>query len=256
MRLFTLLIAAGLLMAGEAWNTKDPAQWSSEEIDRILTNSPWAKSSKVAFDGARSGQTDRGGGSGRTRGGIGLPGGIGFPGGGIGLPGGGSSRRNPYPGGGPSGAPQSSVLVRWESALPVQQALERLGDKTPGAEKSPDKRYVITVFGLPADALRRGGYGQDGDQNDSRDSDRNSTDLRQQLMSATRLVVKGKRSIPPEDVKFNPTGLSREIRFIFPVTETLSTDDKEIGFETRTGQYRIETKFRPKDMSYKGKLEL
>ncbi len=262
----TLLIAATVLVAGEVWNTKDPAQWTSDEIDRILTNSPWAKSSKVTFDGSRSGQTGRGSGSGgRTSGGIGLPGGIGFPGGGIGFPGGGTSRRSPYPGGtGTSSDPgvgtaPSSVLVRWESALPVQQALERLGDKAAGAgsnQNSSGKRYIITVFGFPSDTRRRGGYDEDSGQNDRNNADRNSNDLREQLISSTRLVIKGKPPISPEDVKTSANGVSKEIRFIFPLTEAVTSDDKEVSFETRTGRYRLETKFHPKEMNYRGKLEL
>ena len=60
------LAAAGLLpwrrlaaSSGEFWNKKDPAQWTSEEIDRLITKSPWAKEVSAQFvaggDGAAVG---------------------------------------------------------------------------------------------------------------------------------------------------------------------------------------------------------
>src|SRR5579871_2046177 len=78
------------LFAADAWKTKDSSQWTSEDVTKILTDSPWAKDKTVAPEG---GNQQRG-----NRRGMGQGGGIGFPGGGYprggGYPGGG------YPGGG------------------------------------------------------------------------------------------------------------------------------------------------------------
>ena len=93
------------------WNKKPPADWTNEEIDRLITKSPWAKQVKAQYaagedpsrdDGGYPGGTNTGGGypgggtgtgggypgggypggTGRSRGGIGIPGigGIGIPG--------------------------------------------------------------------------------------------------------------------------------------------------------------------------------
>ncbi|MEQ1949216.1 MAG: hypothetical protein ABL995_18630, partial [Bryobacteraceae bacterium] len=39
----------------EFWDTKSPSEWSSAEIDRMLTKSPWAKEVSASFDGGFGG---------------------------------------------------------------------------------------------------------------------------------------------------------------------------------------------------------
>ncbi len=91
------------------WNKKPPADWTNEEIDRLISKSPWAKLAKAQYapgegnyDDETQGNTGgRGTGSGN---GGGYPGGGtgtggGYPGGGGGYPGGGGG----YPGGGRPG---------------------------------------------------------------------------------------------------------------------------------------------------------
>src|ERR1700732_1678741 len=77
------------LLASDFWKTKDYTQWSSDEVAKVLTDSPWAK--EITVTSGQQGQQRRGGG---RRGGMG--GGGGYPGGGGGYPGGGGG----YPGGG------------------------------------------------------------------------------------------------------------------------------------------------------------
>ena len=166
------------------WETKPSSDWSSEEVDRMITKSPWAKDVTVT-SGNRAGGPGNGGG-GRSRGGLG------FPGGGIGFPG---RRRLPgwwrlsgwwrLPGwrrlsgwwqvavilaavaiGG--GQSVINATVRWESALPVQEALHLHAD-----DEKPDpdfeKYYVIALIGdLPSG--RRGRYDDNSDDS-SRDDD-------------------------------------------------------------------------------------
>src|SRR5580704_12792518 len=118
----TGLACAIALLAADFWKTKDSSQWSSEEVNKLLSDSPWAKDINIAPQ--QSGQR-RGNGTGRRGGGFGFPGGIGYPGGGGGgggYPGGDDSGN--YPGG--RNEPMN-ITVRWESALPVQQALTRQG---------------------------------------------------------------------------------------------------------------------------------
>jgi hypothetical protein len=131
-----VLFLAGVTLAGEKWDSKDPSQWSSVEIDKLLHNSPWAQPAKVQLGMSSYGQgPNSGGGGGYPGGGGGYPGGgggrggygipgIGFPmpgGGGMGYPGGGGGRR-----GGGNRRPQANTAdatVRWDSALPVRLAM-------------------------------------------------------------------------------------------------------------------------------------
>jgi hypothetical protein len=103
------------------WNRKPPAEWTTEEIDRLLTKSPWAKE-VIAQIAAAPGESR-------------IPGMLGN----IGMGGrgrGGSDR-------GRGGASGYQGTVRWESAEPVLAAL-----KAPMPAGFED-RYVISVNGFP-----------------------------------------------------------------------------------------------------------
>src|SRR5271154_6431850 len=106
------LAAAGVacaiaLGAGEVWNSKDYTQWSDDDINQILTNSPWAKKTNVTPEGQPMGQRhSRGGDLGGVSGGR--MGGQTYPGGGGG---GGEYGGN---GGGVYGRPSDlTAVVRW-----------------------------------------------------------------------------------------------------------------------------------------------
>lgn len=286
--------------ASEFWKTKNYKQWTTEEANQVITDSPWAKDVKVASNGSEMGRRGGGGGGmGRRGGGIGFPGGgIGFPGGGIGFPGGGG-RGGGYPGGGggypgggypgggrggPQGGrmPMQTVLVRWESAVAVQRAFERLGEpaavdasgnliakagKTeadPNAESSAPaqpaaKHYVITMNGFHVPERRGGRYGADqegGFGQQTGDNDRDQENLRQRLMDSARLVPKNGTTIRPNDVKLNLESGGNQVVFFFPANRPITVKDKEVTFETQLGGMKIEKKFNLKDMSVKGKLEL
>ena len=86
------------------WEAKPSSEWSSSEVERMLTKSPWAKEVVISTGGRGVGNPN--GGQRRGSGGIGFPGGgIGFPGGGVGGFPGGSRYPNGggYPGGGTNG---------------------------------------------------------------------------------------------------------------------------------------------------------
>ena len=66
-----MFTGAVLLLAADFWEKKAPDAWTTAEVERILTDSPWAREAEVAFVGDTS--SPIGGGS-RSRGGIGFPG--------------------------------------------------------------------------------------------------------------------------------------------------------------------------------------
>ena len=155
-----------------------------------------------------------------------------------------------------------NITVRWQSALPVQQALARQGSLSSEEAKAltdaSQKDYVITVIGFHTPRRSRSG---DVDSSDSSDQDRdrgakNNDELRSRFLDAARLVPRGKSPIYAEDVQFEGPNGASEIRFLFPKTKAISADDKEVVFEFETQGVKLEHKFRLSDMSYQGKLAL
>ena len=185
-----LMASAGIaawfpLNAGtvDFWNKKAPAEWTDEEIDRLISKSPWAKLSKAQYapgeenydeqnPGSTSRPTGPGNGGGYPGGGPGTGGGYpggggggypggGRPGGGIGIPGiGGLSipglGRKRGNGGGGAPSPYEGT-VRWESARPILEAM-----KAPLPEAFAG-HYVISVNGIPLLGARSTRSGDEDD---------------------------------------------------------------------------------------------
>jgi hypothetical protein len=100
------------------WNKEDPARWTSAEIQRLLTDSPWAKGIDVHLEGEGPGaNTERS--SGRL----------------------GRSANTSVPN--PELKPKFPGTVRWASAKPILTALKmELPHELAG-------HYVISVSGVP-----------------------------------------------------------------------------------------------------------
>lgn len=257
-----LLIAAGTpswvrLYGGSSdfWNRKEPAEWSSDEIDKLITKSPWARevtASSVQLSRPYGGAGVPTGDPGIGGGGVGLPGG-GYPGGGgmggggRGYPGGGGGRR-----GGAGPMPISyRAIVRWESARPIQEAL-----KTPLPE-SLANAYVISVSGVPV--LGAGRHHSEEGDTDSTVSKGLSEEVLERIKNLTYLQPKGKSPAQPSVVQKGsisssgtPTLLFGFPRDVLPLT----AEDREVIFMTQLGAIDIKTKFSLKDMMYHKELAL
>jgi hypothetical protein len=263
---------AAVLFAADFWKTKDSTQWTSEEINKLLSDSPWARAKTVQPQQ----QQQRSSGMGRRGGGFGFPGGGGggYPGGGGGYPGGGggypSGGGSSYPGGSNGGdgsqAGPMNLTIRWDSALPVQQALMRQGagqaDELKAATAATEKYYVISVLGLRLPQARsRSSYpdDQNSDNNNGDNGQRqnqNNDAMRSQLLDAAQLAPKGKSSIYPQDVQIDgPDGIDG-VRFLFPRTNPINAADKEVDFILNIRRIRVEEKFKLNDMQYESKLAL
>jgi hypothetical protein len=259
-----LLMAVGVqsglrLNAASAdfWNKKDPAEWSSEEIDKLVTKSPWAKQVNASSAAMSRGYGDNGGsGGGTSDPGIGGGTGGGYPGGGGGYPGGGMGGGGRGMGGGRRGGsgqmPISyTATVRWESAKPVQEALKApLPQGLAGA-------YVISVSNVPI--LQQGRQHSDDGDSDTTVSKGLSDEVLDRIKNLTYLEPKGKPSAQPSVVQKGaitssgrPTLLFGFPRDVVPLT----ADDKEVTFTTKLGAVEVKTKFNLKDMMYRNELAL
>jgi hypothetical protein len=278
-----LLAGAGIaawfpLNAGtvDFWNKKPPADWTNEEIDRLISKSPWAKPAKAQYapgegnyDDETQGTSGRGTGPGN---GGGYPGGGtgtggGYPGGGGGYPGGGGG----YPGGGRpgggigipgigglsipglgrkrgngGGAPSPyEGTVRWESARPILDAM-----KAPLPEAFAG-HYVISVNGIPLLGARSTRSGEDDDANTARQRELDDLDRVKGLSS---LEARGRDPVQAGLVTRQVgTGSS----FLFGFSRELlplETRDTDILFTTQMGRVVVKVHFLPKEMQYHGEL--
>jgi hypothetical protein len=222
-----ILAGAGLAWASNSdfWNKKDPSQWNPEEVDKLLTKSPWAKEVTATASAVPGQNGGYGQGGGQYPNGGQYPGGGGGYPGGIGMPrmGGGGRRRSGYPGGAGRGLSMKG-LVRWSSAKPM---LEASKIKLPA---TMDHHYVIRVEGFPAgetsvDELKQDATIQPKDK---------------EIAGAALVEKNGSNS----DWYY---GFSKD-------TITLSPDDKEVEFIAKIGRYLVKAKFNLKDMLYRGEL--
>ena len=161
-------------------------------------------------------------------------------------------------GGGPS-APQTTVLIRWQSALPVKQALvkSKFGDEAATSTQAKailenqEPYYVIAVERLP-----RMGAGRRPSAAGSEAGEDPAERMRQMMARSTSLLRKGKEPLKPEDVKTALLEKTMTVYFLFPRTEPITLDDKEVEFSTKLGPLEIKRKFKLQDMLFGGKLEL
>jgi len=102
--------------SGDFWNTKQPSEWSGDEVAKLLNDSPWAKEFLLQLN--NQAMLGHGGAYGRRNMGSGTT--------------------------GPTGPNvQVKVLVRWESAKPVWEA------KKLAAPKDAKDHYLVSLTGMP-----------------------------------------------------------------------------------------------------------
>jgi hypothetical protein len=242
-----LLVGAGIgrLYAGasEFWDKKPPAEWTKDEIDRLLTKSPWAKEVTAQYAPGQGPDSNYPNGSGNPNGGGGYPGGRGglsIPGiGGLGIPGMGGGR--PRGRGGPGGGQTSAFhgTVRWESAQPVLDAL-----KLPLADVF-ENRYVICVSGFPLLSERSQGSGGEAE-----DSEPNIDNLK----NLTSLQVKGKDLVQAGVVRRQASTVNMILFGFAKEMLTIARRDSEIEFTSQIGRLMVKARFNPKEMLYHGDL--
>ncbi len=78
--------------------------------------------------------------------------------------------------------------------------------------------------------------------------------MKDQLMTSTQLVRKGKDPIAPVNVVVNAN--TTTVYLVFPKTDAISDDDKDVEFRLNLGRINVREKFSLKDMHFSGKLEL
>jgi hypothetical protein len=236
-----------------AWATKQSAQWSQEEAQQLLKDSPWVKSLTPSIVRGNP-EDNRGLRPMSRRGGFGFPGG-GYPGGGY--PGGG------YPGGGyPGGYPPQNqypqnppakdsstadekppvLTLRWESALPVREAeLKARDENAPTLED--ENHYAIAVYGIPASMAN-------GDLKG----------LAEECKKKATLSRDGKKDLKPSSVQVLRREDGPVVLFLFlkpkSAKEQITKEDRRVEFDAQIKRYSISQAFYLDDMTFQGKTEI
>lgn len=239
-RFLLAALPAAVLYAETFWETADPADWTRPQVEELLYNSPWAKAASVDAGGSGGGGFGFPGG-GSTGGGVGFPGGGGRSGGGIGFPNGGwgvplRSSYNGYDDG------DAAITVRWDSALPVRQAIAYSRDdlapqvRDELLHRGPN-HYVIAVDALPP----AGAW---------------LAEEPERLRQSSRLIRKGKPAIRASSMEIVPHPGAPGVILYFPRDEEISLDDKTVQFELTPGEVNVRAKFKLKEMVFRGELQL
>jgi len=237
MRRLAPVLLAFCLYAAEPWQSKPFTDWSDKDINKILTNSPWAR--PVSVEGGASAAESFGRDRGQMPGGRSLDAATGPA---VMAPGGGGARM-PADTSTPIGDQSHSLVltVIWQSALPVKQALVRrkYGEEagiSPVAKKilDDDSAYMIAVTGIPPTTAPQ---------------------PKAAILAQTSLSSKNKE-LRPSDVILPPPGKGADIVFVFQKTTPITADDKDVEFVTKLGALNVKCRFRLKDMLLNGSLAL
>ncbi|MEP7363262.1 MAG: hypothetical protein ABI972_08400 [Acidobacteriota bacterium] len=263
-RIFVASLGCTAFLLSKPSDEKAFPSWTAEYVDRMLTNSPWAKESTVSFrlDAAPNRYSS-------DFAQIGFPGGIGLPGSGTsgsripGWPsGGGNTGSSPrtWPGGSRTGgssrtggAPGTGskteiyLVTRWSSALPIRRALalQEFGINGLNDEKAvellnrnePD--YVVEIAGFPTTAIRQG-----------------AEKFAAELLRTARLTVPNRPPIAATASNVPEYGMHLVATLRFPRFENLAAKEGTIDLFAESGRMRIQERFKLREMVYDGRLEL
>jgi hypothetical protein len=218
--------AALLLAADSSWKTKEISQWSAEDAQQLLKNSPWVKKTLATILPKRSEAQQRD--SGRMGGGEGAGIEALSPGNFIGF--GRPSRRFAA-----NLRDQRTVIVRWESASPVHSAEVKIGDMD--APTWDGNYYAIAVYAVPGLEDRK--------------------NLPVELRKTAFLRREGKKDVLPARVDLIYTDeKSATVLYLFPLSLAITAKDRDIWFAAQIGQLFVEQNFDAGEMQFRGKLEL
>lgn len=213
-------LRSGAFAAKEFWTERDPKDWTEAETKEFLSKSPWAKDAEIKDNG--------------QVGSLGSPRAVGRR----------AQAQTPQTPRGQSQTPSSpakitwKAIVRWDSALPVRQALKSDGPK------GMQDFYVLNVIGnLPSAVPREDTPADQG--------------ALLYLKDNTKLQHKGDEIHLARVADAPATPLSDAgTYFYFSRMLALMPEDKEATFVTKIGPLDLKCKFSLKDMLYHGKLEL
>jgi hypothetical protein len=218
-----LLSVVGLLAADVSWNTKEIAQWSKEDAQQVLANSPWVKRVTPALMPSQNEALIRQGGQMGGANSVGLQ----------------ALRLPTLFGGGPNGKEQvrpGALTLRWESALPIRMAEVKAGEA--GAPAVDRGSFAVAVYGLPSASI-----------------DGNLRLISQNLKRLSELKQTGKKEIKAARVDIIQETDGVVLVYVFPRSIEITKEDT-FEFSAQMGRYFVAQAFSANEMQFQGKLEL
>jgi hypothetical protein len=243
LRAATLWPALHILQAArkEFWESKEPADWSNEEKQILLGQSPWAREGVARFEAV--GKRPRGPYEGVARPGGDVPGARpGAPPGAVpSVPIG--EKPPPVPSTDTGQSVQFRVLARWESAKPVRLA---------GGPELPEESaqfYVIRLQGMPLLPPPKAKEGESvPNPNES---------MLEAMKQSSRIERKDKPAISCAHLLTGSGKSATEILLFFARgADPITVSEKSVTLESRFGPFHLSVKFPLKEMMYKGALAL
>jgi hypothetical protein len=226
-------VTAVLLMSADlSWKDKPIPGWNEQDAQKVLNDSPWAKTTVGNISRMQTEFERREGGNMGQETGVGYDGidqrtksqqVAGFFG----------SRIN----GTPNTPRPLKLQIRWESALPVRAAELKAGVVEPPTLAGDG--YSIAVYGVP------GSYFKDDPKK-----------LGDPLKKEAVLKREGKEDVKPSSVEVFQREDGLVVVYLFPLSAELTKKDGLIQFFARIGRLGVEQYFDPGEMMFQGKLQL
>jgi hypothetical protein len=225
----------------EFWEAKAAANWSAEEKQMLLTQSPWALEGMVQFEAQGKKPTVPY--QGAPRPGAGVPGAR--PGERLGtapsVPFG--EAPPPVPKGDTGRPVQFRVLARWETAKPVRLA------GGPELPEGTERFYVIRLRGMPLLPVRKG---KDGETLPNPNEE-----MLAEIRQTSRIVRKEKAAIACAHLLTGSGETANELLLFFERgPDPITAGEKTVTLESHFGPFRLSLPFPLKDMMYQGALAL
>jgi hypothetical protein len=227
--LFLLPVTVCLLHGADAsWKAKPVSQWNGEDAVAVFAASPWVKYTTpqwIPDIGSEAAHRDSGDWQ------AGRPASAGLAG--IGILWGSQraaearalAQEKPTP---------DVVVIRWESALPLRVAKEKIG-----ATEVPlvdENHYAVVVYGIPI-------------------VDRPHT--AKQLKGIAFIKRPNKKDFRPSSVQVLPRGDGKaDVVYLFPRSQEITKKDGTLTFVSQIGRLFIAQDFSTDDMQIRGTLEL
>ena len=213
------LIVCAAPLAADFWDETDFTAWSDKEVEKMLTDSPWAKKVRIVIGSLNEGALPT------------LP-----P---VSIPGCGGEQFEAIQ--------RVNVTVTWTSALPIKQALVRRAIGR-DAQVPPDHQqllsqdepsYAVSVLGLPPPFAAFGS-------------------MLDALQAETLLKRQDQQPIVPEKIQLFRDEKNQSIRavFLFPRSDAITVNHKDVEFITKFGDTDVKKKFKLEEMVFEGQLAL